>query len=228
MYFELPLMVLAVAGFATMAARSTPRLRLTFGSAAVVVALLTLGISIVDSGGRRDMSDLVDAMEATFFPGLANYQYSTVEAEPRLGSHDPATRAQAMDEWWDATLAVVRAMDDDSDGERIHFVGCGSGPQMSVNSFTLAIELDRRLRDSLSQYLRTTATPEEMEAAMQPRSGDLERVLVMIDSDAEPFPGETSIDRCAATAGELGWRTSSTIDLPDGGTARVLVHPDGG
>ena len=96
---------------------------------------------------------------------------------------------------------------------------------MSANTLALASEVDGRLRDGETHWLRTSAPPEEMQVQMQPWVEGLRRVLVIVDSPAEPFPGETTVDQCHATARELGWSPAATVELPDGGAADVLIHP---
>lgn len=227
MYFELPLMVLAVSGVAVLGAGLPDATRRPVAAVTVGVALLTLGISMVDTGGRRDLSQVGDVVEATFFPGLANYQQATVEAEPRLGSRDNQIRLESMDEWWDATGEVLRNVDSVAAGEPVVLTVCGSGAQLSAGSLALVSELDQLLRETPIEWLRSSAQPAEMEAFLQPSAG-ADRILVMIDSKAEPFPGEESVDQCVRTAQQRGWTNATTTGLPDGGTVAVMTHPENG
>jgi hypothetical protein len=225
MYFELPLMVLAVSGITALGATLTPALRRPVAVVAVGAAVVTLGVSAIDSGGRRDFSQIGDIAEASFFPGLANYQFPTVEAEPRLGSQDNAVRRAAMDEWWNAARSTMHEVDSLASGGPVQVTVCGSGPQLSAGSMALVSELDQILRDMPIEWLATSAPRPQMDAGMQPRPG-WKRILVLIDSEAEPFPGEESVDRCERSAQRLMWRTSATVELPDGGTVDVMTHPD--
>lgn len=226
MYFELPLIVLGVAGVAALGAGLSPPAPRWLGTVAVALSVLTLGASLLDSGGKRVLSRPADFAQSAFFPGLANFQRPTIEAEPRLGSTRRDDRREAMREWWEATRVVVRSVDEQSGGSPVVQTVCGSGAQLSANSLTLAGEMDGRLQESSTHWLRTTAAPAEMEAQMQPWAEGKRRIVVLIDSEAEPFPGETTVDQCAATAAAMGWDAVSSIDLPDGGTAQVMVHPE--
>lgn len=225
MYFELPLIVLAVSGLATLAAGLPPTTRRRVGAAATVLAIVSLTLSAFETGGKRDFSDPADLVQSAFFVGLANFQRPVVDADPRFGSSDNSIRRAAMDDWWDTNLAVLRGVDAAVPEEQIVVTVCGSGPLVSANTLALASEVDGRLRDGETHWLRTSAPPEEMQVQMQPWVEGLRRVLVIVDSPAEPFPGETTVDQCHATARELGWSPAATVELPDGGAADVLIHP---
>jgi hypothetical protein len=225
MYFELPLLVLAVPGVAGLARRLPLRTRGWVGGVVAVVAAATLVVSVVDTGGRHVDGGVGEQLRIVLFRGLATYQPTTIDAEPRLGSTDRQVRLAAMDEWWDATRQVVREVDALVDQEPVMQTICGSGPQINAGGLTLVGELDRRLRDSWSEWLPTTAPPSEMERLLQPLSWETPRIVVIIESPADPFPGQESSERCATTADELGWQTEATVTLPDGGEARVMVHP---
>jgi 4-amino-4-deoxy-L-arabinose transferase-like glycosyltransferase len=225
MYFELPLLLLAVPGVAGLTARLPRPARGWIGGVAAGVAVMTLVVSVMDTGGRASGGP-GGQFRSTLFVGLANYQRATVDAEPRLGSPDREVRREAMDEWWGATRQVVLEVDALVDEEPIMQTICGSGPQLNAGAITLAGELDQRLRDSWFEWLPTTAPPSEMERLLQPLSWETPRIVVIIESPAEPFPGDETSERCAATAERLGWRTEATVALPDGGVARVMVHPE--
>jgi MFS family permease len=226
MYFELPLLVLAVPGVAALAAGLPPVTRQRVAIVTVGLSLLTLGLSAVDSGGKRDFSDPLDLAQSAVFVGLANFQRPSVDAEPRLGATDNSVRLEGMEDWWTTNLELLREVDEATGREQVVITVCGSGPLISANSFALASELDGRLREAEVHWLRTSADPTEMTEQMQPWSEGLQRVLVIVDSDAEPFPGETTVDGCVATAEGTGWEPAAAIELPDGGTATVLLHPD--
>lgn len=225
MYFDLPVITLAVPGLVAVGARvfvGRGLATVVVLSCATIVVLFVL--ACVDSGGY-DAASRWNKARAAVFVGLNYFQNATVHAEPRLGSTDVATRMTAMDEWWASTRTVMdRIQDTGADGPRTLFV-CASGPQMNGGTLGLEAELERRMRDMGIWWLNGSMPENEIESTLAEHLRTGESVIVVVDSATGPFSGEYTADACRDMAMATGWSESAAVILPDGGTAEVWATP---
>lgn len=229
-WFELPLETLMVAFIVAVAARLAPPLRTTLELAAVAVAMLTFAVSLTDPGGLvgRDPSQRssLQRVQLVLYGALIDKERPLSDADPALGSDDPAVRDRAAQRWWDANVAVAEAIEHvrAATGNRLFISVSGNSHLINGQSLLLTGEL-QSLPTPPSEVPDTSASASELRRHLTPTFDGLQRMLVLITSRSQPFPEDREVPRLETLATSLGWRPSTRIPLPDGGEVLFMTRP---
>lgn len=227
-WFELPLLVLAVAGVAALEPRSAG-LRRALGvavAAACAVNLLAVGVVRLGASAQFAAGDRTGSAAMFLFGDMYQPVTSIRTRDPLLLS-DPADRRAVGAAWREAHQQVVDELQAwrDEMGGGLHLTVTGSSSLMSLNTLRLQQELTQRPADG---YDAPDSGVADLDRWLTPTVGVLPRALVVVESVEEAFPLDRGADRVLAAAAADGWEERAVVALPDGGDARVLVPPPTG
>lgn len=224
-WFELPLLVLAVAAVAALEPRSM-RLRRAVGTAvaaACVVNLLAVGTWRVGVATQFAAGDRTGSAAMLLFGDMYQPVASIRTRDPLLLS-DPADRRAVGDAWQAAHEELVDELQAwrEEVGGGLHLTVTGSSSLMSLNTLRLHQELTQRPPDGFDAPDSGAA---DLGRWLTPSVGVLPRALVVVESREEAFPLDRDAARVLAAAEEAGWEQRAEVALPDGGGAQILVPP---
>lgn len=212
LWFELPLLVVAVPLVVALSATMGDRTRVATGW--LTAFLLAANIGATGFAVARSEADMV--LLGDMYQGVPLLETT----DPDLLA-DPGDRRRLGDQWWEAHVDTVRAfelLDGGPDPRRL--VIAGSAPLMNYNSLLLAQEV--ALGRSRDTTVFDAATPD---AHLGP-TGAHGRLLVVIDAPSgASFPADAGSEAVSAAAARAGWTTGAIIALPDGGTVQLMVGP---
>lgn len=230
-WFELPLEVLLVVLVVGLAGRLPLRARSVAEVAAVTVAVLTFAVSMTDTGGTigTDVGrrSTLQQAQVALYGGLIDKERPLADADPALGSDDPAVRAAAAQRWWQANVALAEEIESlrRAEGGRIAISLSGNSHLLNGQSLLLTQEL-RSLVPPPSEVPDTSSTTAELETHLSPEwEGTHRRLLVLIRSRSLPFPEDRDVARLQELALSRGWQQIRSIPLPDGGDVVILEPP---
>lgn len=152
-----------------------------------------------------------------------------VEYDLRFAADRRGEHADAAEEWWSLTTAVVeraREIERDADGP-VAFWLSGSMELFNANTAALAEELDGRTTPFYVPETRRSAR--ERSADLTPmvdagRRGRAERVLVIAVHSYISFPPDHDARGFAAQARRSGWTVSDRFAMPGHGVVLFLRH----
>lgn len=231
-WFELPLEVLLVPLLVGLAARLPSRIRTSVEIAALCLAALTFGVSLTDTGGvgGTDPSTRSTLQRTQFalYGGLIDKERPLADADPALGSDDPAVRSRTAGRWWRANVEVAEAIE-----RRAHprddllFISV-SGNSHLINGQSLLLTRQLRSMSEPPSGVPDTSEPlSELRREVEPTwQGTHSRLLVLLRARSQPFPEDRQVPLLKALAESAGWHTTEVIPLPDGGDV-VLMEPPG-
>lgn len=212
-WFELPIVLVAIAFLAVMAERSHPAVQLA-ALLAVAVAMAMVPISMT--------SDRTSHADEAF-----------AASDPRFVSADLDDRSSAKEQWWDLTERVTdelaRLSDDGANGA---IAMTGNTFLMNSNSITLAAELDGwnpRVEVPQAFSVETMDPPPSPSAWEVGANGrPKERLLVVVRHELPLFTPDFQWREYERRARQHGWVEVWQEKLPVPGSVSILRHPDAG
>ncbi|MFZ4519708.1 MAG: hypothetical protein ACOYOP_15070, partial [Microthrixaceae bacterium] len=218
-WFELPLLVLALALVTAGLARAWWPVQGALGAAAIVLAAATIGQAwwwIGPGPGR--------------LTGSAHYENGFAQYDPRFGPTRRDAAAAAARDWSAANTAVARAIAEVPTGVYgTYVVMSGNMQLLNSNSVGMAAELDGRpaVISIPDTYAPERVLREDLRPFPTGAGGDgIEKVVVIARHRQTLFTPDERVDRFDRLATELGWREWRTVRMPDGGEVAILRHPD--
>lgn len=221
-WFELPLVVLAVAVVVPLSRAVPSGWRPTLGAAVVVVSILNVGaIGLLGTQSHRPGH-----------VGFASSQFADMyQRRALLETTDPQLLITRSDrqavgaDWWGAHAEAAAAIAElRQESQSLHLTISGSSALINYNSLLLAQEVGY---GSSPGGDTPDTTADDLSASVEPWQGDSARVLVLISTSlSQPFPVDAEVSRLAARAADSGWEVYETVRLPDDGEVVVMVHPD--
>ena len=216
-WFELPLVGLAIPLVVAAGSRAPWPLRAA-ASCAVVVALVLVSLRawwVLPPGGGR--------------PAAAHYEYGFEQYDPRFGPMHRDELRDAAADWRQVNEAVVTALHRLDRGEEVFFTMSGNMQLLNSNSVSLAAELEGwgpiiSIPDTTLPARRRVA---DLSPVWRDDDGNAHRrVLVLALHDEILFTPDRDVAELASQAEDLGWVQAERIPLPLGGSVSLLVHPD--
>lgn len=226
-WFDLPLLVLVVAGTVAIAAHVRAPWSRWAGALAVAGALANVVLV-----GRVGLGDRVvfqsrsspSSLSAYLFAGSASEDVALIEVDRRFlwGSGE---RDQAVHDWAQANARLAQELDalDRSAGGTTRTL-TGSTALLSGNSLKLTEELTTTRFAPLEEFDRFAST-EDFLASLRRPAGGLRRVVVIIDARSPGPGGRAPVLRAIAGVRAGGWVEHERLDLPDGGRVLIFVRP---
>lgn len=229
--FDLPLLLLGVAGTASLIRYVPLRRRPLLGWSAAGAAVLNLvAIGHVGWGDgvtlHHDGRPVVSASEV-LFAGQQVAESDLAEADDRFALGASAVRrSEAAEAWWRAAVEVVWALDRieaETPGGAVR-TATGSSPLLSANTILLAEEIASEGQRPLTEV--DAAEPDDAFGRLTQRTRDGHRnVLIIIEAQDVPQADQRRFAAQRAEAVLQGWVVRDEIALPDGGRVSLLVHP---
>lgn len=220
-WFELPLVVLAVAVVVPLSSAVPTGWRRALGAGAVTIAMLNV-VAIGVLGTESNRSGPV---------GFASTQFADMyQRAALLETTDPellmarSDRREVGRDWWAAHAQAAAAIAElRSEGQSLHLTISGSSALINYNSLLLAQEVEY---GSSPGGDTPDTTADDLATSLEPWQGDSARVLVLISTSlAPPFPVDADVGRLAEQARSGDWEVHATVDLPDDGEVVIMVHP---
>lgn len=215
--FDLPLIVLAVAGVAGLA----PLVPRPWGRpvAAVAVVAALLNMALVGQVRWAPVRSLFSAED-----GKAG---DLSVADPRFGWTAPvAERDEAAAEWWKVSVDIAWTFDrmEGASPVDLERTAIGSSRLLSANSVLLAEEIASQGQRPITEIDANTPARDFLELATPEREGRPNVLLVLdVHRAGERAGGE--IAEVLDAVARSGWVDLRTFALPDGGRAHILTHP---
>lgn len=216
-WFELPLIALMVAGAGALMARAWLPIRL-----ALVIQLCGQGVIILLVTWWLVAPRL--GMTAHYEHGFAQY-----DERYEQGRRDEQPLAAA--DWRRLSQQTVNELKSIDGGTGYDTTFTVSGNMQLFNSNTLALAGEQTGWGLAIRIPDTTMGQKDRSRELTPTTvgpdgRTVERVLVVALHDQHLFTPDENVQAFARQARRAGWRETSTIPMPDGGTVLIMRHPD--
>lgn len=161
----------------------------------------------------------------------AHYEYGFAQYDARYDQGRRDEQPAAAQDWWELSQAVEREMRRVDGGTGDGAVFTLSGNMQLFNSNTLSLAGEVQAWGPAIRIPDTTVDASERAADLTPtaqgRDGrTVERVVVLALHDRILFTPDAEVASFARQAEREGWEVDSELDMPGGGTVRILRHPD--